>query len=106
MAAVLGFEPRQTESESAVLPLHNTAMFQVSLAGFEPNNDYYIRKKGKVKAFYKFFLRRKINPKLRAFSNLYGDSQRRAGNLFPEDSTAITGISCHVVPCQWETDMV
>ena len=27
MAAVLGFEPRQTESESAVLPLHNTALF-------------------------------------------------------------------------------
>ena len=27
MAAVPGFEPRQTESESAVLPLHNTAIF-------------------------------------------------------------------------------
>ena len=27
MAVVLGFEPRQTESESAVLPLHNTTMF-------------------------------------------------------------------------------
>ena len=27
LAAVLGFEPRQTESESVVLPLHNTAMF-------------------------------------------------------------------------------
>ena len=26
MAAVPGFEPRQTESESAVLPLHNTAI--------------------------------------------------------------------------------
>ena len=26
MAVVLGFEPRQTESESAVLPLHNTTM--------------------------------------------------------------------------------
>ena len=25
MAAGLGFEPRQTESESAVLPLHNSA---------------------------------------------------------------------------------
>ncbi len=25
MAAELGFEPRQTESESAVLPLHNSA---------------------------------------------------------------------------------
>ena len=27
MAAELGFEPRQTESESVVLPLHNSAMF-------------------------------------------------------------------------------
>ena len=26
MAAGLGFEPRQTESESAVLPLHNPAI--------------------------------------------------------------------------------
>ena len=26
MAAELGFEPRHTESESAVLPLHNSAM--------------------------------------------------------------------------------
>lgn len=27
MAAELGFEPRQTESESVVLPLHNSAIF-------------------------------------------------------------------------------
>ncbi len=27
VAARLGFEPRQTESESVVLPLHNRAMF-------------------------------------------------------------------------------
>ena len=27
VAAELGFEPRQTESESAVLPLHNSAIF-------------------------------------------------------------------------------
>ena len=26
LAAELGFEPRQTESESVVLPLHNSAM--------------------------------------------------------------------------------
>ena len=26
LAAALGFEPRQTESESAVLPLHNAAL--------------------------------------------------------------------------------
>ena len=30
MAAELGFEPRQTESESAVLPLHNSAMLRLS----------------------------------------------------------------------------
>ena len=29
MAAELGFEPRQTESESAVLPLHNSAMLRL-----------------------------------------------------------------------------
>ena len=27
MAAELGFEPRHTESESAVLPLHNSAIY-------------------------------------------------------------------------------
>ena len=27
LAAGLGFEPRQTESESVVLPLHNPAIF-------------------------------------------------------------------------------
>ena len=27
MAAELGFEPRQTESESVVLPLHNSAIY-------------------------------------------------------------------------------
>ena len=31
MAAELGFEPRQTESESAVLPLHNSAKEQYLL---------------------------------------------------------------------------
>ena len=30
MAAGLGFEPRQTESESAVLPLHNPAIYGAS----------------------------------------------------------------------------
>ena len=34
MAAELGFEPRQTESESAVLPLHNSAIL-VLLANAE-----------------------------------------------------------------------
>ena len=31
MAAELGFEPRHTESESAVLPLHNSARFKIRL---------------------------------------------------------------------------
>ena|GEM_PF-5582128 len=31
MAADLGFEPRQTESESVVLPLHKSAIFESSL---------------------------------------------------------------------------
>ena len=31
MAAELGFEPRHTESESAVLPLHNSAIFSLIL---------------------------------------------------------------------------
>ena len=29
MVAGLGFEPRQSESESLVLPLHNPAMFEL-----------------------------------------------------------------------------
>ena len=55
MAAVLGFEPRQTESESAVLPLHNTALPAGSNKLFEPNNDYYIRNKSIVKHFFRKF---------------------------------------------------
>ena len=31
MAAVKGFEPLHTESESAVLPLHNTAMWNLQV---------------------------------------------------------------------------
>lgn len=31
LAAELGFEPRQTESESVVLPLHNSALFSWAL---------------------------------------------------------------------------
>ena len=51
MAAELGFEPRQTESESAVLPLHNTA----SLAVLSDSNNYYTKKIWKVKLFIPFF---------------------------------------------------
>ena len=32
LAAALGFEPRQTESESAVLPLHNAAITNVIIS--------------------------------------------------------------------------
>ena len=31
MAAELGFEPRHTESESAVLPLHNSARYMLAV---------------------------------------------------------------------------
>ena len=34
MAAELGFEPRHTESESAVLPLHNSAILKFHLHRF------------------------------------------------------------------------
>ena len=39
VAAGQGFEPRQTESESVVLPLHNPA---VSAASAVADGDYYI----------------------------------------------------------------
>ena len=32
LAAELGFEPRQTESESAVLPLHNSAITDIIIS--------------------------------------------------------------------------
>ena len=44
MAAEIGFEPIQTESESAVLPLHNSASV---------NDIYYIPSAEKVKTFMK-----------------------------------------------------
>ncbi len=45
MAAELGFEPRHTESESAVLPLHNSAL----------HSCYYTQKNKSVKCFSRFF---------------------------------------------------
>ena len=48
LAAELGFEPRQTESESVVLPLHNSASLN--------SNIYYIRFFKKVKPFCRIFL--------------------------------------------------
>ena len=45
MAAELGFEPRQTESESVVLPLHNSA---------SNGNNYYTNFSIKVKLFFYF----------------------------------------------------
>ena len=50
MAAELGFEPRQTESESAVLPLHNSAM---SLSTESLTIIYYLSRL--VKPFLKVF---------------------------------------------------
>ena len=44
MVAELGFEPRQTESESVVLPLHNSASLVTS-------SIYYIQPHGKSQAF-------------------------------------------------------
>ena len=45
LAAELGFEPRQTESESAVLPLHNSAT----------NSDYYTHPLHNCQYFFKTF---------------------------------------------------
>ncbi len=57
MAAELGFEPRHTESESAVLPLHNSAMRTI----------YYIPKSQDVKNFFTvfkvFFISKQISVK-------------------------------------------
>ena len=41
LVARLGFEPRQTESESVVLPLHNRAVYSPCKRG---NDSYYTRK--------------------------------------------------------------
>ena len=49
MAAELGFEPRHTESESAVLPLHNSAMRTI----------YYIPKSSNVKNFFDFIQKKR-----------------------------------------------
>ena len=49
MAAVLGFEPRQTESESAVLPLHNTA------SSFRVSEIYYTTFFANVNTLFRFF---------------------------------------------------
>ena len=58
MAAEEGFEPSQTESESAVLPLHNSAIFFRSfcLSLFAPDNDiYYIKNFPFVNTFFQIF---------------------------------------------------
>ena len=43
MVAELGFEPRQTESESAVLPLHNSATFEHNYSFFFANVKRFFR---------------------------------------------------------------
>ena len=45
MAAEIGFEPRQTESESVVLPLHNSAT----------NSDYYTQQANKCQYLFLSF---------------------------------------------------
>ena len=58
MAAELGFEPRQTESESVVLPLHNSAIF-LCFRSLSPSDLYnYIRKFNFVNRFLLFFLKK------------------------------------------------
>ena len=52
LAARLGFEPRQTESESVVLPLHNRALFFVLCF---VTNSIIPRKKKKSIAFPHIF---------------------------------------------------
>ena len=49
MAAEEGFEPSQTESESAVLPLHNSA---ISPPGIPDSRSYCITKNANCQAFF------------------------------------------------------
>ena len=53
MAAEPGFEPRRTESESAVLPLHNSAMF--ILSSVPDDGRYYTSSSGDCQHFFFFF---------------------------------------------------
>ena len=64
VAARLGFEPRQTESESVVLPLHNRAMFYVLtestfiiITHFSEMSTPFLKK---IKLFLKNFLEESI----------------------------------------------
>ena len=66
MAARLGFEPRQTESESVVLPLHNRAMYCVLLSCVVVDNVYY---------YTRFF--ENVNSFFAIFSNFFSK------NIFP-----------------------
>ena len=63
MAAEEGFEPSQAESESAVLPLHNSAIFNLSTCS-AVNIIYYIRMQRTCQ--YLFFKKYKIIRKKRA----------------------------------------
>ena len=60
MAAELGFEPRQTESESVVLPLHNSALFSQETRDVDNDiyyNDFSENVKGFLgKKFQNFFI--------------------------------------------------
>lgn len=67
MAARLGFEPRQTESESVVLPLHNRAMYCVLLSCVVVDNVYY---------YTRFF--ENVNSLFAIFSNFFSKNIFRA----------------------------
>jgi hypothetical protein len=62
MAAELGFEPRHTESESAVLPLHNSAISIVVKRFVSTDNSYYTRFSEKVNTFFKKILNYFLKP--------------------------------------------
>ena len=55
MAAELGFEPRQHESESWVLPLHNSAICQSNTLRTRPTNDIISLFGGNVKGNVRFY---------------------------------------------------
>ena len=51
LAAELGFEPRQTESESAVLPLHNSAIKAMKLIAYNIIHYFFNLSRGSSKFF-------------------------------------------------------
>ena len=75
LAAELGFEPRHTESESAVLPLHNSAKCLYILTHNFPFVKYFF-------CFFIFFSERMIFVAKNQFSPLKKGCPDMRGNLF------------------------